>query len=266
MDGAQESCVDGYLHNLVHQPKEKSAYVTSLESTGQQIEEYSYQCSCKSCPTSVKVTVKTPVLTPKFVNLLTNTQLVQKRAEEAIQAFPDRLEGVATPLPINVLLNLRTYIHDALNDAKRSKSINAANKKFMVCFGVYGQPCQELLQFLQFSWKVRIHALSPAHPSQFRNGADVVSQHRQDDAVWEPPPANKWAAVPFRDPLNIFLDDVEHELIALIKSRPPQELEVESVDLPFESSVDSVCQILGAYCMIIISTLFIFYLRWKRMA
>ena len=40
------------------------------------------------------------------------------------------------------------------------------------------------------------------------------------DNVWEPPRPNPWGAIPYQDPQRIFLDDVFHELSALISQRP----------------------------------------------
>lgn len=53
-------------------------------------------------------------------------------------------------------------------------------------------------------------------------GAVVVLIEYQDNA-WEPPRPNPWGAIPYQDPQRIFLDDVFHELSALISQRPLME-------------------------------------------
>ncbi|KAJ5777942.1 hypothetical protein N7520_001188 [Penicillium odoratum] len=62
--------------------------------------------------------------------------VIKKRADEAFASQPDRLEGVAAPLPITVLDNLRLYLTNALRHSDRSKPITQGNKRFMVSFGV----------------------------------------------------------------------------------------------------------------------------------
>ena len=91
--------------------------------------------------------------------MLTDLDQLRKRADEAVAAYPDRLEGTGQPQPINVLDNLRAYISNTLYDAKRSKPISAVNKRFMMSFGVAGKPCKDLLEFLEFSPKVCVFHL-----------------------------------------------------------------------------------------------------------
>lgn len=121
---------------------------------GQRVETFQYECSYLACPTEVSVYVSSPTLNDGFVSLLTNDELIRKRTEDAVAAHPDRLEGVGKPLAIEVLKNLRTYIVNSLRDRPRSKSITAANKRFMSCFGNEGWPCKELLEFLEFKYEV----------------------------------------------------------------------------------------------------------------
>lgn len=94
-----------------------------------------------------------PLLSPGFVDLLTNPVLAQKRAAEAIAANPERLEGVTHPLPITVLDNLRLYLTNAIRDPERSKPITKGNKRFIVSFGLKGEPCKDLFEFLGFEYR-----------------------------------------------------------------------------------------------------------------
>ena len=87
-----------------------------------------------------------------MVCLLTNPELVHKRADDAFAFQPKRLEGMAHPLPITVLDNLRLYLLNALHHPERSKSIPINNKRFMLSFGVDGAPCKDLLEFLGFTY------------------------------------------------------------------------------------------------------------------
>lgn len=85
--------------------------------------------------------------------MLTDETVVKERAEAVMKLAPDRFEGIAPPLPINVLLNLRSYLSNALRNPE-VKKIASLNKKFVTCFGDYGQPCRDLLEYLGFTYDV----------------------------------------------------------------------------------------------------------------
>jgi ubiquitin carboxyl-terminal hydrolase 25/28 len=144
------------VHHLLYKSGKYSggAAPEEFNSKGQTIEIFHYECSYLTCSVAVSVRLASPVLKDDGVRLLIDTDLLRERADEAIAAHPDRLEGVAQPQPINVLLNLRAYLGNALHDSQQSKSISAVNKRFMTCFGVEGKPCKDLLEFLGFSFKV----------------------------------------------------------------------------------------------------------------
>lgn len=184
-----------HLHHLVYQAGSRKDGRTT--SKGQHVESYYYACSYPMCGISVSVDVMSPVLRPEHIQLLTDVEVVNKRADEAIAAHPERLEGIARPQPVTVLSNLSAYLNNALHDPERSKPISAVNKRFVVCFGVDGQPCKDLLTYLNFS--------SP------------------NEGFWNPPTPDTSAEQPYRDELNIFLDDTIHELSVLIQQRPSLE-------------------------------------------
>jgi ubiquitin carboxyl-terminal hydrolase 25/28 len=145
----------GHLHHLVHLP-DWSIVENPFQSKDQQMDAYFFGCSYPTCSAVVSLKLSSPLLTSKWVDLLTDTELLKQRTDEAMAARPERLEGLNRPLPINVLINLRTYIENTLDDKHRSKAISSENKRFMVCFGVGGRPCKELLEFLEFSSRVDI--------------------------------------------------------------------------------------------------------------
>lgn len=144
----------GHIHHFVYRSGRQRGGGEEVTSKGQIAETFHYQCSFLTCPAAVSIRIVSPVLSPEFVQILTDPEQLRKRADEAIATHPERLEGIARPLPINVLENLRAYISNALYDSPRSKSISAVNKRFMICFGVDGIPCKDLLEFLEFSTKV----------------------------------------------------------------------------------------------------------------
>ena len=125
-----------------------------MTTTGQVAETYHFECSHFSCSAKVSLRILSPLINQDFVQLLTDTELIRKRADEAIAASPDRLEGMTSPLPITVLDNLRIYLSNSLHNRELTKDISAINKRFMVAFGLKGTPCKEVLEFLRFKYLV----------------------------------------------------------------------------------------------------------------
>lgn len=144
-----------HVHHLVYKDGQQvGANSSGVTSRGQTVERFHYECSYLACTARVSVEITSPILSGYLVWMLTDPELLRKRTEDAIAAHPARLEGMGQPLAIDVLMNLRTYITNALEDRQRSKSISAVNKRFMNCFGVEGQPCRDILEFLEFTYKV----------------------------------------------------------------------------------------------------------------
>lgn len=150
--------LSGHVHHFIYKSGKQRDGVLPVEVTpkGQTVESFQYECSYLSCSTAASVRVLSPVFADDLVRLLIDTDVLAQRADEAIAAHSERMEGIALPLPINVLINLRIYITNALNDPQRSKSISAVNKRFMACFGLEGRPCAALLEFLGFTFKVSL--------------------------------------------------------------------------------------------------------------
>ncbi|RDW60418.1 ubiquitin-specific protease UBP2 [Aspergillus mulundensis] len=123
---------------------------------------------------------------------------------------------MARPQPITVLMNLRAYIKDALDNSPRSKPISAVNKRFMMSFGVNGEPCRDLFEFLGFTFR------------------------RDLDGFWDPPRLSPWAHQPYTDEQRIFLDNVFYELSALIGLRSPVEKKGNQDDFTFQPAIDDL--------------------------
>ncbi|KAL2009845.1 hypothetical protein VTN00DRAFT_5652 [Thermoascus crustaceus] len=222
-EGQRSQNLPDHIHHLVYKSGRQRGGPPGEEITpkGQRAEAFHYECSYLTCSAIVSVRIVSPLLGAEWVQLLTDPDLLKQRTEEAIAAFPDRLEGISRPLPVNVLANLRTYINNALHDKQRSKQISAVNKRFLVCFGVEGKPCKDLLEFLEFQAK--------------------------DDGFWQPPQPESPALVPYQDPFNIFLDDVVHELSVLINQRPAAEKKDQQIEQPSAvPAYDDIYYALGA--------------------
>ncbi|KAI2826377.1 hypothetical protein CBS147343_605 [Aspergillus niger] len=220
--GIGSQSLPGHIHHLVYKSGRQRGGASAEEITpkGQVAETFHYDCSYLTCPAAVSVRIVSPVLHPEWVQLLTDPELLQQRADEAIQTHPERLEGIARPQPINVLENLHAYISNAFNPSQQNKSISAINKRFITCFGVEGKPCKDLLEFLGFSVK--------------------------NEGFWEPPRPNAWAEIPYQDQLKIFLDDVLHELAVLIEQRPVLEKKGHQVDFSNKIARDDLLNALEA--------------------
>ncbi|KAJ5606404.1 hypothetical protein N7510_009185 [Penicillium lagena] len=194
--------LEGHIHHLVYKSGRQAGGSTSAEVTpkGQLAETFHYQCSNLSCPAIVSLRILSPLLSPELVHLLTDQNVIRKRAQEAMAAQPERLEGMACPSSATVLDNLRLYVSNTLKSGQPSKAITATNKRFMLSFGVDGMPCQKLFEFLNFTYQ-------------------------QENNTWQPPQPDPSAKTesPYQDTDCIFLDNIVHELLALIDSRPSSE-------------------------------------------
>ncbi|KAI3166891.1 hypothetical protein DTO039G3_6158 [Penicillium roqueforti] len=199
-----------HLHHLVYKSGRQKHGLALPEETpkGQIAETYHYQCSYISCSAMVSLRILSPILSPEFIRLMTDRELLRKRAQEAAAAYAESMEGMGDPQPINVLDNLRLYITNALRNPQRSKPISSVNKRFMHSFGVEGAPCKELLEFLEFVYD-------------------------KDTGAWHPPKPTSVAEKPYQDTLRLFLDDLLHELLVLIYHRPASERKGSQIpDLP----------------------------------
>ncbi|KAI9367495.1 hypothetical protein BJX61DRAFT_551394 [Aspergillus egyptiacus] len=215
--------IPDHIHHLIYSYGRHRGGKNQEEITpkGQVAETFHYDCSYAVCPYKVSIRVVSPVLSDDMVRLLIDPDMLRKRTDEALATDPGRLEGLARPQPINVLLNLRTYVDNALHNSQQSKSISAVNKRFMTSFGVDGKPCKDLLEFLGFTFK--------------------------ENGFWEPPRPNPWAEFPYQDQLKIFLDDVYHELSALIEQRPLLEKKGNEAQYPFQSALLDLLYALDAF-------------------
>ncbi|WEW60585.1 ubiquitin-specific protease ubp2 [Emydomyces testavorans] len=194
---------------------------SQLRSQDQRSESYGFMCTYNGCTADLTVKFLSPYLTPKLVALLSDETVLKQRMDEAVKAFPDRLEGVSHPLPITVLATLKAYIDIALNQPERNRCVGLGNKRFTTAFGVSGTPCKELLEFVGFRLK--------------------------DDAnCWMPPVPVTSSSLPYKDPERIFLDDISNELLALMKQRPQHEKEAYFIDLSVEAASPQFACLLGS--------------------
>lgn len=148
------------LHHFVHVPENSTRRRNSGDPVkGERwVDQQYFRCSSPCCPVTVTIRMSAPRLTSAWVTLLTDKELVKERAQVVMGQAPERFEGIAPPLPINVLINLRSYLCNAIRSSE-AKKIASLNKKFSTCFGEYGQPCRELLEYLGFTYNVWLSLL-----------------------------------------------------------------------------------------------------------
>ncbi|OQU93969.1 A repeat-containing protein isoform 3 [Cladophialophora immunda] len=217
--------VDHPLHHLVRsgfqEPLERSAW--QRRSPNSQDEIYTYRCSSLSCSATVTVRYSLPVLRPSDIHTLTDPSLLRQRTEDAFRERQGHTEGMRHPGPADVLLDLRAYLRNSwrARDDPKYRSINLSNRRFIVRFGPEGNACKDVLEHLGFQ-------LVPGD-------------------CWMVPEPNFEENLPFQSPVNIWLDNAEHELTALLLSRPyeeRQQLQDVTPPLPAEREFSRVlgCQ------------------------
>ncbi|OAP63867.1 hypothetical protein AYL99_03094 [Fonsecaea erecta] len=193
--------VDHPLHHLVRsafqEPLEQNAW--RRQNPDSQDEIYSYRCSSPTCSATVTVRYGPPVLRPSDIHTLTDPSLLGERSKEAFRKKAGDTEGMRAPAPVDVLDDLRTYIRNSWRAREQPtyRSISASNRRFIVRFGLEGHACRDVLEHLGFR---------PA-----------------PGGCWMVPEPDFDENLPFQSPANLWLDNAEHELTALILSRPYEE-------------------------------------------
>ena len=145
------------LHHLVLSPWRADLAIKDIRA-GQpkfQGRVYAFQCTSKTCAATVVVVYEQPRITDERVELMTDAALLKARTEQTIQTAPARFEGMKHPAPIDVLIDLRTYLKNIWT-SKEIKGIKVDNKRFMLRFGPSGMPCRDLLESLYFTLEVHL--------------------------------------------------------------------------------------------------------------
>ena len=159
-----------------------------------------YQCSASTCSAILTVRYTPQQLNQDMIHTLTDPIQLSRRTEDAFKAFPHNAAQLKRPAVIDVLNDLRIYLKNPWNtDPQPRRIIQMTNNRFVVRFGPNGDACKDVLEFLRFR-------------------RDEVNQS------WHVPQPKLDDTVPLSDPVNMFLDDVEQELLALMISRPREEL------------------------------------------
>jgi ubiquitin carboxyl-terminal hydrolase 25 len=159
-----------------------------------------FQCSNGHCAAKLLVRYTPPVLKQEIVDILLDRDFLAKRYDAAFKVNEAVWNGMAAPAIIDVLWDLRIYLINARNKDSEKRHIMMSNKRFQTRFGIYGDPMKQVLEELRF---------------------------RRDEANqrWHVPEPRVADQIPLVDPFDIFEDDAEHEVLALIANRPQEELQ-----------------------------------------
>lgn len=201
-DWQQGPCpnADYPLHHFIRAAWREGAETRLWEQTmlGSAADIVVYQCSAPSCSAILTARYTPQQLGDDMIRTLTDQELLKQRTDAAFSANPGNTQGLRAPSVIDVLSDLSIYLSDSSNTSQQKKrQIGMTNRRFIVRFGPGGDACKDLLEFLRF---------------------------RRDEAngCWHvPDPVPD--AVPVQSPVGMFLDDVQHELLALMMSRPAEE-------------------------------------------
>ena len=145
------------LHHLVLSPWRAELAIKNIRAGQPKFEGrvYAFECTSKSCAATVVVFYEHPRISDERVELMTDPALLKARTEQTIQTAPARFEGMKHPAPIDVLVDLRTYLKNVWT-SKEIKGIKLDNKRFMLRFGPNGMPCRDLLETLCFTLEVHL--------------------------------------------------------------------------------------------------------------
>ena len=144
------------LHHFMHQPhlskpRQYGMLAPDPDTGFLWVDEQHFECSAPECSARLVMWFKPPRLVPDWVKQLTDKFMIKARAERAMAEEPERFEGHAVPLPVNVLYHLRVYILNAVHVPEKSRKIPGHNKQFLLSLG---ESCADLLEYVGFTREV----------------------------------------------------------------------------------------------------------------
>lgn len=229
------------LHYLVRSTwRQDAAYRDLLrEGKNESDEVVVYECSSTKCSAIVTVQLSPPVLPDEAVHILVDPELLAKRTNAAFELKQGNVDGMRRPTPLDVLADLRAYLRNSWEHNARTQ-IALDNKRFVVRFGPEGKACSNVLEALGFELKARAS----------RNIHDASTNTKQPEQSWVVPQPVPNDTVPLQEPHNIFLDNVEAELNALIANRPEEERRAAQETTKLPSALHQLSRVLSCqHCL-----------------
>lgn len=225
-DGWQSSpCpnAENPLHHFVRAEWREGAEQRAWEEVmlGSTAEITVFECSAQGCSANLTIRYTPPVLREDVVHTLTDRETLKQRTDAAFRLSEGNTQGMKPPAVIDVLSDLRIYLANAWNKEQSRKDIKMSNKRFLVRFGPNGDACKDVLEFLRF-------------------------RRDNENQCWHVPVPISPDSLPILDPTTIFLDDAEHELLALMVTRPHDEIQTLNNLRPGISATGELQRLLSA--------------------
>ena len=246
------------LHHLIRSPERQDAAYRELSANSQSRDEaqninrevHVYECSSPSCSAIVSITLTPPVLDYDHLHLLLDGELLRKRTDAAFESKQGNTEGMKRPTPVDVLMDLRAYIRNSWRQDTQAQ-ISFDNKRFVVRFGPDGQPCAPVLMLLGFTLLVsNLCTCWYSYWLWYKNDC------------WTVPQPDLGESFPIASSHNVFLDNAEAELSALIIDRPAEERTASQDTTRLDSAYDYLSRALSCQnCML--SFIIVFALYWQ---
>ncbi|KAL9124680.1 MAG: hypothetical protein Q9217_006011 [Psora testacea] len=228
---------DWPLHHFVHRPersKPRSAELNEVKARHEFAwhDLQHFECSAIQCGAQLRIQFKPPRLTNDWVSLLIDNFIIKARAEKAIAKDPEKFEGYAAPTPGTVLENLARLLSAAMHYEEGRRPYQRNGRNWLLNFG---EPCAGLMEYMGFTSDVR-------HTTTIVN---IVGTNGVQGGDWQWPRINPSPELPYTDPLQTLLDDVQKEVIVLMSQRPDDERRSAKFDFVPELATKEVRLALG---------------------
>jgi ubiquitin carboxyl-terminal hydrolase 25 len=155
--------------------------------------EFSFRCTSELCRAGVTVRIRPPRLKRKHLNLLTNTQLLEARREDAIRQDPERLAPTDFPsaTPTEALEVFYSYLRDSLEKGRppSKRRVPVLNRRYMA---IFGQDCEGFLEEFGFKHGASVRdELEYPHRSGLTRLRQTKTMMAQSFATCQIPPRSR---------------------------------------------------------------------------
>ena len=129
------------LHHFQHAP--------TYDIKAEERIQFTWQCSVAECRATLCIVYRKSRWDEEDIQLLSNPERLKRRYDALIQDDPNR-EGIKLATQMDAFLRLRRYVKDSLVPSHTKRQIPANNKRFQEAYGIDGQDCAEILNWLGF--------------------------------------------------------------------------------------------------------------------
>jgi ubiquitin carboxyl-terminal hydrolase 25 len=111
--------------------------------------QFAWRCSVAQCRATLCIVYRKARWDEEDIQLLSNPERLKRRYEALIQDDPNR-EGIKLATQMDAFSRLRRYVKDSLVPSHTKRQIPANNKRFQEAYGINGEDCAEILNWLGF--------------------------------------------------------------------------------------------------------------------